>query len=681
MMNIVQTQDQLKNFSQEQLIKEMQMPSGSAPQFLILNEIMRRQKMQQDFAAQQGGAPQSTVAEDAIAAAGVPQEGLAGMAQALAPQTDMMQNTGVGAVQQMYAGGPVKKMAEGGAVMTDPAVRTLANRMGMSVEEYLRSVGPERATAIAADAERRAANQTTSADNVFDPRLPTTDQAGSRNIVRPFEGIMADSLASELGANPTRTFGGTDIYDRGMPALPTLQETFAADNPAAARRAALPSFLAQDVPGMTPREDDFRQPAPENRPLTPDEQAMFAFGVPASELSSLGQEQPGMTTREEALAIARAKPRGSGGAIDALLAGGAPDGMRVNPAQFLPRPEDMVAPERALDPMDRFREDFGESTGPGFAFDLRIPRGEAPFVEPMSGIIEAGQNAEGGGSFMDMLRRALPERTSAPPPAEQPAFEDPYQSSIDSRRAEIAEESASSQDMSDLARQSAEDAAKLREAAGITESLKEPTKPAEPASQGGGAGAGGAGSGGAGGAGGMSSFEQELMSALDRREKAAEQDKWLALAQVGLNMMSSTQPTLLGAVGEAGLKGVEAARGARDQYEKDRMELLGAMEQSRMARAAAAASAAKGAQGKPINPAIIKLLEEKRAAAVSALAAVPPPDPGGWFSGPTDPDSIQRTELDKQVKSLDNALAQAYSTYGLGGVEASGEGLDFNATQ
>jgi hypothetical protein len=96
------------------------------------------------------------------------------------------------------------------------------------------------------------------------------------------------------------------------------------------------------------------------------------------------------------------------------------------------------------------------------------------------------------------------------------------------------------------------------------------------------------GAGGAGGAGGMSSFEQELMDALGRREKAAEQDKWLALAQVGLNLMSSTQPTLGGALGEAGLKGVEAARGARDQYDKDRLELLGALEQSRAARAKAA---------------------------------------------------------------------------------------------
>jgi hypothetical protein len=93
----------------------------------------------------------------------------------------------------------------------------------------------------------------------------------------------------------------------------------------------------------------------------------------------------------------------------------------------------------------------------------------------------------------------------------------------------------------------------------------------------------------------MSSYEQELMNMLQKREKAAEQDKWLALAQVGLNLMSSTQPTLGGALGEAGLKGVEAARSARDQYDKDRLSLLGELEQSRMARAKATAGAARKA--------------------------------------------------------------------------------------
>ena len=44
-MNIIELQDNLKNFSQDQLIKEMQMPSGQVPQFLVLGELDRRKKM------------------------------------------------------------------------------------------------------------------------------------------------------------------------------------------------------------------------------------------------------------------------------------------------------------------------------------------------------------------------------------------------------------------------------------------------------------------------------------------------------------------------------------------------------------------------------------------------------------------------------------------------------------
>ena len=48
-MNIIDIQDSLKDFSENQLIKEMQMPSGNAPQFLVLSEIQRRKRVRDDF--------------------------------------------------------------------------------------------------------------------------------------------------------------------------------------------------------------------------------------------------------------------------------------------------------------------------------------------------------------------------------------------------------------------------------------------------------------------------------------------------------------------------------------------------------------------------------------------------------------------------------------------------------
>jgi hypothetical protein len=137
MMNVIEIQDKLKNFSQDQLVGEMQNPTGNAPQFLVLSEITRRQKMVNDDKIRQAKQNEMTVAQEAVAASGVPQDGIAGMARAMAPKTDISQNTGVmsqapqappqappapdqGGIMGMANGGYVKKMALGGSVEPRP---------------------------------------------------------------------------------------------------------------------------------------------------------------------------------------------------------------------------------------------------------------------------------------------------------------------------------------------------------------------------------------------------------------------------------------------------------------------------------------------------------------------------------------------------------------------------------
>jgi hypothetical protein len=120
-MNIVQLQDNLKNLSDQQLTQAMQMPSQDTPPFLVVSELNRRKKMRDSFQAQQAAQDQTTVAQDVVAAAGVPQEGASQMAQSLAPQTDMANNTGImsipqGGEPQRMAGGGVVKMFEGQTV-------------------------------------------------------------------------------------------------------------------------------------------------------------------------------------------------------------------------------------------------------------------------------------------------------------------------------------------------------------------------------------------------------------------------------------------------------------------------------------------------------------------------------------------------------------------------------------
>ena len=113
MRNIIQQQDDLKNLSQQQLIAAMQ--SGTYPQFLVLSELNRRKRMNDDQARREAVDDTNTVAQEVVSAAGVPQGGIAQLASAMNAKTDNTQNTGV---MQMAEGGVVK-MKTAGSVRTD----------------------------------------------------------------------------------------------------------------------------------------------------------------------------------------------------------------------------------------------------------------------------------------------------------------------------------------------------------------------------------------------------------------------------------------------------------------------------------------------------------------------------------------------------------------------------------
>ena len=108
-MNILKLQDDLKNFSQQQLVMEMQRPSGNVPQFLVLSELSRRKRMraEQDRAE---AADTPTVAQETVAAAGMPMGGATQMARAMAPNTSMTENTGIATMMPKQP----TRMAEGG---------------------------------------------------------------------------------------------------------------------------------------------------------------------------------------------------------------------------------------------------------------------------------------------------------------------------------------------------------------------------------------------------------------------------------------------------------------------------------------------------------------------------------------------------------------------------------------
>jgi hypothetical protein len=104
------------------------------------------------------------------------------------------------------------------------------------------------------------------------------------------------------------------------------------------------------------------------------------------------------------------------------------------------------------------------------------------------------------------------------------------------------------------------------------------------------------GNAGASGSGKMSTYEQMLQDAMANAEKKAKQDKWLALAQAGMALMSSTSGSFAGALGEAGKVGIEALQSARDTGTATQLQLAKeqfGIDQDREARARSATSAGR----------------------------------------------------------------------------------------
>ena len=72
------------------------------------------------------------------------------------------------------------------------------------------------------------------------------------------------------------------------------------------------------------------------------------------------------------------------------------------------------------------------------------------------------------------------------------------------------------------------------------------------------------------------SIEQEIIDLMKSQKADRESDKWLAIAQAGLAIMSSDNPTLLGAIGEGGAAGLKAYREAQDRYNEGVIDLINA---------------------------------------------------------------------------------------------------------
>ena len=124
---------------------------------------------------------------------------------------------------------------------------------------------------------------------------------------------------------------------------------------------------------------------------------------------------------------------------------------------------------------------------------------------------------------------------------------------------------------------------------------------------------GGGGIGGGIASGTDDGLRSRLAQMIEDRESDRESDKWMALAQTGLALMASKNPTLGGALGEAGLAGVGALKKSKAQYDKDMLSLLGIEEDMRKADLTYQASMARTKASKGGNKALNQAIDDARA--------------------------------------------------------------------
>jgi len=168
---------------------------------------------------------------------------------------------------------------------------------------------------------------------------------------------------------------------------------------------------------------------------------------------------------------------------------------------------------------------------------------------------------------------------------------------------------------------------------------------------------------GAGGSGPMSSYEKMLQDAMANAEKKAKQDKWLALAQAGMALMSSTSGSFAGALGEAGKVGIEALQGSRDIADQNKLKLGQEMFGIEQARAAQARAAAASSQRRaPTAKDLMSQLESVQ----KFINTINPPSDG--ISEPKVLSPSEQASVDEAI-GIRDALVQAIGQMGVGAAD------------
>ena len=538
-MNIIDIQDQLKNFSEQQLISEMQMPTGSAPQFLVLGEIKRRKRVRDDFMKREA-ANQPTVAEEAIAAAGVPQSGVMGMSEAMAPKSTMVQNAvGSAMPQSMRSGGigDLMPMAEGGLVHAQegayfPSTQELygiygqesgfgKNLFGSSGEigPYqilpttaimpgfgITSMFPELEAAVARGDYKNAQEAYLANKDAVDEALMSGQK--SEGFVKSY----LDAAESELGDRNKALLA----FNQGIPGTRNFEGDASGTN---------------YVSGVLGNQSGYNDPDREVLPsLLP--------GVTYADLAQKDQE-PGLFSAQASTLNADNK------SIVNELRGNR---------------------KRRRDGTYEFTQDDKDT--------MRVADSFQVVQDAIEGNISPESTSDGNLSGRNAPRKELPEKVvleeedladpvimkfSELSPGQQKQYSKNRSVSgvdlvIDDReKSPLGESLTNLLTPDDVETEGTQTETEGQDKAGPPSPKSDPREPLP-----------------------QTGISKEIADLQAKLEKDRETDKYLALAQAGLALMSSKEPTLLGAVGEAGISGLTAFREAQDRYQEGVVDLINA---------------------------------------------------------------------------------------------------------
>ena len=562
-MNIIDIQDQLKNFSENQLIKEMQMPSGMAPQFLVLSEIQRRKRVRDDF-AKRNAAMEQTVAQEAVAAAGVPMQGIAGMSEAMAPQSAA--SDGIGTImpqsmRQAVPDTPAVPMQEGGLVgalfsKTDRGKDIKDIDYEIRKDKDGNDVVYKKGTNIYLGTAKKLFNKYDGGVIRAQNGLPLGIRQNNPGNIRPGAGFFGETGASG-------GYAEFESEEAGLRALARLLNTYGSEYDINTIRGLVGRYAPKsDNPNSY---ENYIKYMSDQLGIGADEEfdlvGRRAEVIPAIIGFEQGNEYAGRYSPEMISGAISSSEEDDESAISKIRSA-------INPissaeaSTLTPTSQQTSTPMPDI-PQQIVRDETGRPIGDA-SYGPRIRAAmETGNVELADQLVAQGVNE--ANLFEQMMKNKDPDDlgaaatgmgiidtpigpgTLSPADITQVLPLDPTQNTASG---DTVEES--------VAEAKPAEPAEPEDKSSDADKKTDSNVRFEPIQYAG------------------SDLENEIKKLQGEMEKSREQDKWLAIAQAGLALMSSKEPTLLGAAGEAGISGLTAFREAQDRYQEGVVDLINA---------------------------------------------------------------------------------------------------------